>query len=157
MSLSHIRCKMIMILINILWFFSGVDENTIIEILVKRSNEQRQQIKQVYQQSSGKVVRVTQDGHSKNTELLFIHCSRTVMHMIIKHWPFPPSLWKQRWRTPWREIWRKWCWPCWKHQPSTTPISWNMPWRCTNAKSWTLSSFCKICQHVFLSVVQFSR
>ncbi|XP_068168059.1 annexin A1a [Antennarius striatus] len=32
----------------------GVDENTIIEILVKRSNEQRQQIKQAYQQASGK-------------------------------------------------------------------------------------------------------
>lgn len=32
----------------------GVDENTIIEILVKRSNEQRQEIKQAYQQASGK-------------------------------------------------------------------------------------------------------
>uniref|UniRef100_A0A3Q3LMQ0 Annexin n=1 Tax=Mastacembelus armatus TaxID=205130 RepID=A0A3Q3LMQ0_9TELE len=32
----------------------GVDENTIIEVLVKRSNEQRQQIKAVYQQASGK-------------------------------------------------------------------------------------------------------
>uniref|UniRef100_A0A672JQG7 Annexin n=1 Tax=Salarias fasciatus TaxID=181472 RepID=A0A672JQG7_SALFA len=32
----------------------GVDENTIIEILVKRSNEQRQQIKEAYQQASGK-------------------------------------------------------------------------------------------------------
>ncbi|XP_041856367.1 annexin A1a [Melanotaenia boesemani] len=32
----------------------GVDENTIIEILVKRSNDQRQQIKQAYQQASGK-------------------------------------------------------------------------------------------------------
>ncbi|XP_051924635.1 annexin A1a [Hippocampus zosterae] len=32
----------------------GVDENTIIEILVKRSNEQRQQIKEAYQQSTGK-------------------------------------------------------------------------------------------------------
>uniref|UniRef100_A0A671W3W3 Annexin n=1 Tax=Sparus aurata TaxID=8175 RepID=A0A671W3W3_SPAAU len=32
----------------------GVDENTIIEILVKRSNEQRQQIKAAYQQASGK-------------------------------------------------------------------------------------------------------
>ncbi|XP_047448617.1 annexin A1a [Mugil cephalus] len=32
----------------------GVDENTIIEILVKRSNEQRQQIKEAYQQSGGK-------------------------------------------------------------------------------------------------------
>ncbi|XP_060893736.1 annexin A1a [Labrus mixtus] len=32
----------------------GVDENTIIEILVKRSNEQRQQIKEVYQKASGK-------------------------------------------------------------------------------------------------------
>ncbi|XP_042277264.1 annexin A1a [Thunnus maccoyii] len=32
----------------------GVDENTIIEMLVKRSNEQRQQIKEAYQQASGK-------------------------------------------------------------------------------------------------------
>lgn len=32
----------------------GVDENTIIEILVKRSNTQRQQIKEAYQQASGK-------------------------------------------------------------------------------------------------------
>ncbi|KAM4617000.1 annexin A1a [Polymixia lowei] len=32
----------------------GVDENTIIDVLVKRSNEQRQQIKQAYQQASGK-------------------------------------------------------------------------------------------------------
>ncbi|XP_033828729.1 annexin A1a isoform X1 [Periophthalmus magnuspinnatus] len=32
----------------------GVDENTIIEILVKRSNEQRQQIKAAYQQACGK-------------------------------------------------------------------------------------------------------
>ncbi|XP_040010835.1 annexin A1a [Xiphias gladius] len=32
----------------------GVDENTIIEILVKRSNEQRQQIKEAYQQACGK-------------------------------------------------------------------------------------------------------
>ncbi|KAM6930646.1 annexin A1a [Xenentodon cancila] len=32
----------------------GVDENTIIEILVKRSNEQRQKIKEAYQQASGK-------------------------------------------------------------------------------------------------------
>lgn len=35
--------------------FQGVDEKTIIDILVKRSNEQRQQIKEAYQQSSGKV------------------------------------------------------------------------------------------------------
>lgn len=35
---------------------AGVDENTIIEILVKRSNEQRQQIKEAYQQASGKVM-----------------------------------------------------------------------------------------------------
>lgn len=34
---------------------TGVDENTIIEILVKRSNEQRQQIKEAYQQATGKV------------------------------------------------------------------------------------------------------
>lgn len=32
----------------------GVDENTIIELLVKRSNEQRQQIKKAYQQAGGK-------------------------------------------------------------------------------------------------------
>ncbi|XP_068559472.1 annexin A1-like [Cebidichthys violaceus] len=32
----------------------GVDENTIIEILVKRSNDQRQQIKEAYLQASGK-------------------------------------------------------------------------------------------------------
>ncbi|XP_040051245.1 annexin A1a [Gasterosteus aculeatus] len=32
----------------------GVDENTIIEVLVKRSNEQRQQIKDAYQKASGK-------------------------------------------------------------------------------------------------------
>ncbi|KAM8760833.1 annexin A1a [Acanthopagrus schlegelii] len=34
----------------------GVDENTIIEILVKRSNDQRQQIKAAYQQASGKTL-----------------------------------------------------------------------------------------------------
>ncbi|KAK9522509.1 hypothetical protein VZT92_018966 [Zoarces viviparus] len=32
----------------------GLDENTIIEILVKRSNDQRQKIKEAYQQASGK-------------------------------------------------------------------------------------------------------
>uniref|UniRef100_A0A669CJU1 Annexin n=1 Tax=Oreochromis niloticus TaxID=8128 RepID=A0A669CJU1_ORENI len=32
----------------------GVDENTIIEVLVKRSNEQRQQIKEAYQKANGK-------------------------------------------------------------------------------------------------------
>ncbi|XP_058493140.1 annexin A1a [Solea solea] len=32
----------------------GVDEKTIIEVLVKRSNQQRQQIKQAYQQTTGK-------------------------------------------------------------------------------------------------------
>ncbi|KAM6965201.1 annexin A1a [Aplochiton taeniatus] len=32
----------------------GVDENTIIEVLVKRSNAQRQQIKEAYQKASGK-------------------------------------------------------------------------------------------------------
>jgi len=32
----------------------GVDENTIIEMIVKRSNEQRQQIREAYQRSSGK-------------------------------------------------------------------------------------------------------
>ncbi|XP_008333880.1 annexin A1a [Cynoglossus semilaevis] len=32
----------------------GVDENTIIEVLVKRSNQQRQQLKEAYQQSTGK-------------------------------------------------------------------------------------------------------
>lgn len=39
---------------------AGVDENTIIEILVKRSNDQRQQIKEAYQQASGKVMSITQ-------------------------------------------------------------------------------------------------
>ncbi|XP_034721320.1 annexin A1-like [Etheostoma cragini] len=33
---------------------AGVDETTIIEVLVKRSNEQRQKIKEAYQQASGK-------------------------------------------------------------------------------------------------------
>ncbi len=35
--------------------FSGVDEVTIIETLVRRSNAQRQQIKAAYQQANGKV------------------------------------------------------------------------------------------------------
>lgn len=35
---------------------AGVDENTIIETLVKRSNEQRQLIKEAYQKASGKVI-----------------------------------------------------------------------------------------------------
>uniref|UniRef100_A0A669CAK5 Annexin n=1 Tax=Oreochromis niloticus TaxID=8128 RepID=A0A669CAK5_ORENI len=35
----------------------GVDENTIIEVLVKRSNEQRQQIKEAYQKANGKAAR----------------------------------------------------------------------------------------------------
>lgn len=34
---------------------AGVDEATIIEILTKRTNAQRQQIKAVYQQTKGKV------------------------------------------------------------------------------------------------------
>ncbi|XP_076020849.1 annexin A1a [Genypterus blacodes] len=34
----------------------GVDENTIIEILVKRSNEQRQQIREAYHKASGKTL-----------------------------------------------------------------------------------------------------
>jgi len=36
----------------------GVDEKTIIDVLVKRSNEQRQQIKEAYQQASGKPLEV---------------------------------------------------------------------------------------------------
>ena len=36
--------------------FKGVDEKTIIDILVKRSNDQRQQIKEAFQHSSGKVI-----------------------------------------------------------------------------------------------------
>ena len=36
-------------------FSPGVDENTIIDVLVKRSNEQRQKIKEAYQRASGKV------------------------------------------------------------------------------------------------------
>jgi len=42
----------------ILAFFSsheGVDEATIVEVLAKRSNAQRQQLKEAYQQSTGKV------------------------------------------------------------------------------------------------------
>lgn len=39
---------------------AGVDENTIIEILVKRSNEQRQQIKEAYQKANGKVMTIRQ-------------------------------------------------------------------------------------------------
>lgn len=35
---------------------SGVDEDTIINILVKRTNEQRQQIKAAYQKATGKVI-----------------------------------------------------------------------------------------------------
>ncbi len=33
----------------------GVDEATIVEVIAKRSNAQRQQIKDAYQQSTGKV------------------------------------------------------------------------------------------------------
>jgi len=33
----------------------GVDEATIVEVLAKRSNAQRQQLKEAYQQSTGKV------------------------------------------------------------------------------------------------------
>lgn len=40
---------------HVLVFPAGVDENTIIEVLVKRSNEQRQKIKAAYQQATGKV------------------------------------------------------------------------------------------------------
>uniref|UniRef100_A0A8C5I1Y5 Annexin n=1 Tax=Gouania willdenowi TaxID=441366 RepID=A0A8C5I1Y5_GOUWI len=36
----------------------GVDEKTIIEVLVKRSNEQRQQLKEAYHQASGKPLEV---------------------------------------------------------------------------------------------------
>lgn len=38
-----------------IFFHAGVDEKTIIDVLVKRSNEQRQKIKEAYQQSTGKV------------------------------------------------------------------------------------------------------
>lgn len=47
---------------------TGVDENTIIEILVKRSNEQRQQIKEAYQQATGKVIGIKQRAHLKCTQ-----------------------------------------------------------------------------------------
>lgn len=40
---------------NIVWWFIGVDEATIIDILTKRTNAQRQQIKAAYQQAKGKV------------------------------------------------------------------------------------------------------
>lgn len=36
--------------------FKGVDEKTIIDILVKRSNDQRQQIREAFQHSNGKVI-----------------------------------------------------------------------------------------------------
>jgi annexin A1 len=38
--------------------FPGVDEATIIDILTKRTNAQRQQIKAAYLQENGKVVRM---------------------------------------------------------------------------------------------------
>lgn len=56
----------------------GVDEKTIIEILVKRNNEQRQQIKEVYQQAHGKVIRIK---HKNCTPM--ITCSHTVHVLII--------------------------------------------------------------------------
>lgn len=37
------------------WLFSGVDEDVIVAVLVKRNNEQRQKIKAVYEASAGKV------------------------------------------------------------------------------------------------------
>lgn len=40
---------------NFVCFFIGVDEATIIDILTKRTNAQRQQIKAAYQQAKGKV------------------------------------------------------------------------------------------------------
>lgn len=39
-------------------FFPGVDEATIIDILTKRTNAQRQQIKAAYLQETGKVGRM---------------------------------------------------------------------------------------------------
>lgn len=97
--------------------FQGVDEKTIIDILVKRSNEQRQQIKEAYQQSSGKVRWMTMDTSkgSVSSNCASTHC----------------SLWNRRWRTPWREIWRMWCWRCWRLRPSMMPSSSNWPWRYT--------------------------
>lgn len=40
---------------NFVCLFKGVDEATIIDILTKRTNAQRQQIKAAYQQAKGKV------------------------------------------------------------------------------------------------------
>lgn len=55
-----------------------MDEKTIIDILVKRSNEQRQQIKEAYQQSSGKVRPVMDDlGHTRGQHFLRM-CSLVV-------------------------------------------------------------------------------
>lgn len=42
-------------------FFLGVDEATIIDILTKRTNAQRQQIKAAYQQLTGKVMPALKD------------------------------------------------------------------------------------------------
>lgn len=39
---------------------TGVDEDVIVAILVKRNNEQRQKIKVVYEASTGEVSRLTQ-------------------------------------------------------------------------------------------------
>lgn len=47
--------------------FPGVDEATIIDILTKRTNAQRQQIKAAYLQETGKV------GRMRNSHVLFAH------------------------------------------------------------------------------------
>lgn len=115
---------------------AGVDENTIIEVLVKRSNEQRQQIREAYLQASGKVINKDINGKKVHFVPKYTH---SYTHMIIcchiTHWLSPRSLWNQLWRTLWREIWRMWCWLCWKHRPSTMPSSWKEPWRYTHRKT----------------------
>jgi len=53
-------------------YHEGVDEATIVEVLAKRTNAQRQQIKAAYQQSTGKVSIFTP---SNNMSLASIWCN----------------------------------------------------------------------------------
>ena len=59
-----------------------MDENTIIDVLVKRSNEQRQKIKEAYQRSSGKVWRETGCYHVDVIAML-LDCAVALMASLL--------------------------------------------------------------------------
>lgn len=69
---------MLMILFGLLFFFKGVDEATITEILTKRSNAQRQAIKAAYQSSTGKVSTVILPQKWSCESMYIVFCEMTI-------------------------------------------------------------------------------